>query len=67
MKNHRGSSLTNLVQSLDCLLLIKKILLLFSLNKLSSCTQECLDEMERVSSSLTKILGSNPALGMHQR
>jgi len=28
--------------------------------------QERLDEMERVSSSLTKVLGSNPALGMHQ-
>jgi len=30
-------------------------------------TQERLDEMERVSSSLTKVLSSNPALGMQQR
>ena len=30
-------------------------------------TQERLDEMEHVSSSLTKVLGSNPALGMQQR
>jgi len=29
-------------------------------------TQEHLDEMERVSSSLIKVLGSNPALGMQQ-
>jgi len=30
-------------------------------------TQECLDEMEQVSSSLTKVMGPNPALGMQQR
>jgi len=30
-------------------------------------TQECLEEIERVSSSLTKVMCSNPALGMQQR
>ena len=30
-------------------------------------TQERLDEMERVSSSLTKVMGSNSALDMQQR
>jgi len=30
-------------------------------------TQERLNEMERVSSNLTKVLGSNPTLGMQQR
>jgi len=35
--------------------------------KKSLFTQERLDEMERVSSSLIKVLGSNPALGMQQR
>jgi len=29
-------------------------------------TQERLDEMKQVFSSLTKVLGSNPALGMQQ-
>jgi len=33
----------------------------------SPLTQERLDEMERVSSSLTKVLGSNPVLDMQQR
>jgi len=30
-------------------------------------TQKRLDEMEHVSSSLTKVLSSNPILGMQQR
>jgi len=44
----------------------------FQGNSLSSqsfveLTQERLDEIEQVSSNLTKVLGSNPALGMQQR
>jgi len=55
----------NLVKKLKIINLIKlkKLLVCSLINKLTY-TQECLDEMEWVSSSLTKVLGSNPALGM---
>lgn len=43
-----------------------EIVAVISQNPLYS-TQECLDEMTRVSFSLTKVLGSNSALDMHQR
>jgi len=37
------------------------------ISTIDSLPQERLDEIEWISSSLTKILGANPALGMQQR
>jgi len=52
-------------QDMFCFYEISKLICSF-LNNFSN-TQERLDEMKRVSSSLTKVLGSNLALGMQQR